>query len=646
MNKFFVHILIIITYVISDKFADILKGLNADFLDRIDKTAQNINTDTIQYGLSYDNQTTVKVFIRLAEEGINNTVHFLGFLKSENEKKEYKLNCSNPDRETIICLSEPGLKLNTDDRFYVYYNRSQKEKIIFDYEDILEDDKRISLIFKPELYVNQTVYKDNKKVMAQINRKTVGEAYLYIVNKTKKVLNLPKDRFNKYIDLDHFVFTPDFEGFQNKKVVDTYQEALTRGYLFLEAEVQFTKDKVPVVTKEKQEDVSSKTAEELQIEKSKKLMPLKELLQMCREKNAIVELKFNYLDKNGEASNFEQYAENIMKEINDTNMFDSVFFNENLKHEMVLKLNDKKINNDLCLVISNIESEEKKKKIKGNYYWANRIIYEIDKDKISYDLAKYILSLDKRIKVSKVDNIKLADKLHSWGVNYISTNKIHPFLMENEKEEPFRVKCLNIFLDDLAECKMGPEIILRDNEFYNIHYSLNIYNKSEDINETAIGEFRFEDTKINDNKYYVVKVFNFKKGVIQLITSDKVKFGNELKGVIGPKHDNVAEIYKYNFSCYGSNQHIINCEIDKDSNKIEYDGEYEIYYLENYSFNEEEITDWGLMKLKAKHVYNRHEKFTYTTIIIFVSLVFLITSYSMQNRMSYSSRINTFSEYD
>ena len=70
---------------------------------------------------------------------------------------------------------------------------------------------------------------------------------------------------------------------------------------------------------------------------------------------------------------------------------------------------------------------------------------------------------------------------------------------------PMRVKCEPIFMDDLSECKMGNEHILRDNEFYNIHYSTNIYNKSLDINETAIGEFRFEDTKINDMRYYVIK---------------------------------------------------------------------------------------------------------------------------------------------
>ncbi len=87
--------------------------------------------------------------------------------------------------------------------------------------------------------------------MAQINKKTVGEGYLYIVNKTKKVLNLPKDRFNKYIELNNFVFKPEFAGYELKSALDTYKEALRRGYRFIEAEVQFTKDKTPVISKKK-----------------------------------------------------------------------------------------------------------------------------------------------------------------------------------------------------------------------------------------------------------------------------------------------------------------------------------------------------------------------------------------------------------
>ena len=201
---------------------------------------------------------------------------------------------------------------------------------------------------------------------------------------------------------------------------------------------------------------------------------------------------------------------------------------------------------------------------------------------------------------------------------------------------PYIVKCVPIFLDDLSECKMGKEIVLRDNEKYNIHYSLNIYNKSEDINETALGEFRYEDTKINDNKYYIIKFINFKRGLIQLITSDIVEKGKQLNGVIGPKYDNVAESYQFEFYCDGINQHIINCEIEKDDDKIEFKGEYVIYYLQNYSYNEEEIEDWNLSKLKTKHIYSKQEKMMYTFLIILISIVFLFSSYSMQSQRDFN----------
>jgi hypothetical protein len=55
-----------------------------------------------------------------------------------------------------------------------------------------------------------------------------------------------------------------------------------------------------------------------------------------------------------------------------------------------------------------------------------------------------------------------------------------------------------------------------------------------------------------------------------------------------------------------------------------------IYYIENYSYNEEEIEDWGLTKLKTKHIYSKQEKMTYTFLIIMVSIVFLIISYFFQ----------------
>ena len=613
------------TFIFSEDLTNILNNLNTDFLSKIDKTAQNINTETIQYGLSYDNTTVVKIYIKLADDGIKNKIHFVGFLKSRIEKKEYVLNCSNPSNDLIICLSEPGIKLNTDDRYYVYYNRSQKEKIIFDYENILEDDKRINLIFKPELYVNQTVYRDNKKIMAQINKKTVGEGYLYIVNQRKKILNIPKDRFNKYIELNNFVFQPDLKGLKEKSLLDIYLEAIRRGYHMIEAEVQFTKDKIPIIYNIKKE-ISSKTLEKLKQHET--IITLWDLLKICKENNVIVELKFSFL--NLKVFKIDEYAKSIMNKIQGNEMYDSLFFNVNNNPKFISKLIS--IKNDISLSISNINNKKDIAKIRNEYKNSKRIIYNLDVNNVNEELVKYILSLGHKIKVSTVNNVEMASKLQLWGVNFMTTNNLAPFLIQNEKDEPIRVKCVPIFLDDLSECKMGPEIILRDNEKYNIHYSLNIYNKSEDINETAIGEFRYEDTKINDMKYYIIKFIDFKRGLLQLITSHKVEKGKIIKGVIGPKFDNVAECYQYNFICEGNNQHFLTCDIDKDSDKIKFEGEYIIYYIENYSYNEEEIEDWGLNKLKSKHIYSKQERITYTIFVILISLIFLSSSYYIQNK--------------
>ena len=628
MKKIFFQILFIFLFDslnCIDTLNEIMNSMNTDFLSRIDKTAQNINTETIQYGLSYDNTSIVKVFIKLVDEGIKNKVHFIGFLKTKSEKNEYVLNCTNPKKDVIECRSEPGLVLDTDDKYYFYYNRSRKEKIIFDYDDILDDDKRISLIFKPELYVNQTVYLDNKKIMAQINKKTVGEGYLYVVNKSKKILNNPPDRFNKYIELNNLVYRPNKKTIQKEDSLAIYKEAIRRGYHMIEAELQFTKDKIPIIYNKKN-NIISKTLKNLK--KEENILTLIDFLKMCKKKKIIIELKFTFLNFKDDNDLLDDYVDTLIEQIYDNGMFNSLFFHDNLKNEIIEKL--KKKRRDISVSISNINSRDEIEKIKKNYQKCRRVIYNLNRDMVDKDLVEYILSIGSRVKVDSIDDIESVEQFQSWGVNYITTHILHPFLINNILDEPYRVKCIPIFLDDLSECKMGKDIILRDNEKYNIHYSLNIYKKSEDINETEIGEFRYEDTKINDNKYYIIKLIDFKRGLIQLITSDKIEKGKELRGVIGPKHDNVAECYQFNFVCEGSNHNFIGCEIEKDSDKIEYDGEYVIYYLENYSYNEEEIEDFQLSKLKTKHLYSKHEKIVYTFFVIVISLVFLISSYIVQ----------------
>jgi hypothetical protein len=605
--SFFILIFILISEISNDYFS-------TDFLDSIDKTAYNINTATIQYSLTYK-KSILKVSIK-TEDKIKQKINFVAFLRSENNNKEYKLKCLYPHEDIIECKPKSGLILDVNDKYHIYYNRSNKEKLIFDYEDIMEDDKRISLIFKPDLYVNQTVYLDNKKIMAQINRKCVAGGYLYIINKRKKVQNLPNDGFNKFIELNNFIYEPDYD---NVNLMDIYKLAIRKGYHIIETEIVLNK-----------EDVIALYRGNKNINYEKNIIKFSELLKLSKENEIILDIKFNYL--NIEKNKIKSFLNKIIEEIEQYGMINSIIFNDLINLDIISKL--KNIRTNIPISISTITKKEDIEKIKSYLDEFNRVILSIDSNIDEFTL-NYIKSLNYKIKYSHMNSRESYDKLTSNGVNYIGTDTLEPFLINNDKDYSMSVECVPIFLDDLSECKMSNEHILRDNEFYNIHYSSNIYKKSMDINETAIGEFRYEDTKINDMKYYVVKNINIEKGIINLITSDKIAIGKKIKGKIGPNFDNVADIYIFDFICEGIGQNYINCKIEKDDNKIEFNGNYAIYNLENYSFNEEEIEDFNLMKLKYRHIYSNQEKAIYYSILIFITFCIIYYSYPYMNEKYY-----------
>ena len=605
--SFFILIFILISEISNDYFS-------TDFLDSIDKTAYNINTATIQYSLTYK-KSILKVAIK-TEDKIKQKINFVAFLRSENNNKEYKLKCLYPHEDIIECKPKSGLILDVNDKYHIYYNRSNKEKLIFDYEDIMEDDKRISLIFKPDLYVNQTVYLDNKKIMAQINRKCVAGGYLYIINKRKKVQNLPNDGFNKFIELNNFIYEPDYD---NVNLMDIYKLAIRKGYHIIETEIVLNK-----------EDVIALYRGNKNINYEQNIIKFSELLKLSKENEIILDIKFNYL--NIEKNKIKSFLNKIIEEIEQYGMINSIIFNDLINLDIISKL--KNIRTNIPISISTITKKEDIEKIKSYLDEFNRVIISIDSNIDEFTL-NYIKSLNYKIKYSHMNSRESYDKLTSNGVNYIGTDTLEPFLINNDKDYPMSVECVPIFLDDLSECKMSNEHILRDNEFYNIHYSSNIYKKSMDINETAIGEFRYEDTKINDMKYYVVKNINIEKGIINLITSDKIAKGKKIKGKIGPNFDNVADIYIFDFICEGIGQNYINCKIEKDDNKIEFNGNYAIYNLENYSFNEEEIEDFNLMKLKYRHIYSNQEKAIYYSILIFITFCIIYYSYPYMNEKYY-----------
>ena len=185
----------------------ILLSLKCDYIYNDDypnsEDVNNINIQSIFYELTYNNYSVVKVTIKTYDE-FESEISFTGYLKSVNEKKDYKLNCCHSVYDMIDCYSERNITLNLNDKFYFYYNKTNS-KITLDENDIFEDDKKISLIFKPEISVNDKLYKDNRKILVETGGKMVEGGILYITKKSREILEKPKDGFNKFIELNNFI---------------------------------------------------------------------------------------------------------------------------------------------------------------------------------------------------------------------------------------------------------------------------------------------------------------------------------------------------------------------------------------------------------------------------------------------------------
>ena len=561
----------------------------------------NINIESISYELTYNNYSVVKVVIKTYDE-IENDISFIAYLKSSDEEKEYKLNCSSTFYDIIECFSEKNVEFNVEDDFYFYYNKTSK--FTFDENDILEDDKKISLVFNPEINIEDKLYKDKRKIIAETHGRMVGGGYLYITKRSKEPLNKPKDGFNKYIELNNFI--PKI-GSYNGIPISTllgYKEAIKRGYHIVEAILRFTKNNVPVVSHE--EDLEKITrmkgkisdytlsellqfdfGEEIDVKyRDEKILTLHSLLELCKDFGVILDLDISHLDTKTYFGEDDLYANKIIKVVNHTKMFDSVIFSDGPDFQNVLKL--KQLKNDIAVSItaSNKESYDKlKDQLNGS-----RIIYNSNEisneNELNEDTIKYGATIGNKMKAGTVDDINYARKIQSWGINFISTKTLPTFLIENEKEDPIMVRCVPID-DDNSECDIEDDIILKDNEWYNIYYSENIYNVSQDINQDPIGEFQYSDTNILDELYYKINEFNYERGIINLNLSQQLKIGEEIYGIVGPEYDNAPECYQYPFVCHGNDGYTVNCRIEKEEeDKVEYNGKYCIYALEDYSLNE------------------------------------------------------------
>ena len=633
--KFYLFILILSSTFLFSKCDD-----DFDYHD-YEGNPDNINIESISYELTYSNHSVVKVVIKTYDE-IESDISFIAYLKSNMEQKEYKLNCSSTFYDIIECLSDRNVEFNLNDNYYFYYNKT-KSKFTFDENDVLEDDKQVSLIFKPDITIEDKLYKDKRKIIAETHGSMVGGGYLYIAKKSKEVLNKPKDGFNKFIELNNFI--PKI-GSYNGIPISTllgYKKAIKRGYHIVEAILRFTKDNIPVVSHEedlekitnKKGKISNYTYSELlkvdfgqEIDekyKGERILNLHSLLELCKDFDVILDLDISHLETKKYFGDDNSYANKIINAVKQADMFDSVFFSDGPNFRNVLKL--KKIKKDIAISVTTMNTIESYDKIK-NELNGSRIIF--NSGELSYEntlkeeTIKYGSSLGNKMKAGTVDDINYARKIQSWGINLISTKTLPSFLIENEKEDPIMVRCVPVD-DDHSECDIEDDIILKDNEWYYIYYSDNIYNISQDINQDPIGEFQYSDTNILDELYYKINEFNYERGIINLNLSQKLKTGDEIYGIVGPEYDDVPECYQYTFVCPGHDGYTVNCRIEKEEDKVEYNGKYCIYALEDYSLNEFETEE----RTEPQETYYEFivEKKNYSVLICCIIIVLVICGF-------------------
>ena len=627
----------------------------------------NINIESINYELTYNNYSVVKVVIKTYDE-IENDLNFTGYLKSEDEHKEYKLHCTNTYYDIIECFSCRNVTFNLQDKYYFYYNKTDS-KITFDENDILEDNKRVSLLFKPEITIDDKIYRDNKKITVETDAKMVSGGVLYITRQSKEPLQKPKDGFNKYIELKNFI-PHSFYGVP-QSTLSYYKEAIRRGFHIVTAQIQFTKDQIPVICHETNlETISdgegkleSKTFEELvkldfgsKIDKKyagEKILTFKYLLDLCKEYNLIIDLDLSKVDSEN-AEKTQVYLKRLLTLIDEYCMMDSIIFNEGTNPNIITKL--KEMRNEISISIPNMNKKEYIEKVKDKYVGSKRVIYDFSRisegENIDEESVKFGVSLGHKIKASIVDNLETANKIEKWGVSYITTKVLHPFLMKNEKQDPIIVRCSPLD-DHTSECEIDDDIPLKDNEYYNIYYTDNIYNISQDINLEPIGSFQFIDTNLLDELYYIVKKFDFEQGIIQLSISHELEKGEEILGAVGPSDEISTECYQYNFVCHGNGSHFVDCKIEKDDDdKVHYNGKYSIYYVEDYSLNEFEFEehiqeDEHKEDTYIEYIVEKKTSYFFVFIIIIIIIIILAFLYfcKWRNENYYNVIRNTDNNY-
>ena len=607
---------------------------------------------SIIYELSYDEDSLVKVRLKTYYD-LPYNINFKAFLKTDDELHEHVLECSNEFIDSIVCFTKRNITLDTSKKYFFYYNKKKSgSDITIDGEDVYEDSNRVSLIFKPELDDNIKLFNDNRKFDVKIGNYMVSGGNLYITKKSKKVLHKNKNGFNKNIELNNFIPHCGLAGYMPQSTMVAYKEAIRRGYKMVDGDILFSKDKIPVIchgtnleaVSNGKGDLTEKTIDELEkldfgikfSEKyaGEKILKFEDLLKLCKDNDIIIDLDLYHMKYEKFFKDTDEYIKIIFSLVEKYDMTNSIFFNDGRK-EVIEKF--KSVKKDVSFSLMGMNQKSSIEKIKDSYQDSKLLIYNMgglsSGNTITEDAVKYGLSLNKKIKAAKIDELNFAEKVVSWGVNFICTNKLHPFLIHNDKEEPIIAKCTISDTDDsVSECEIDEYINLIDNEIYSVYYSNNIYNISEDIVDEPIGEFKYIDTNLLDELYYKINHFDFKNGNIRLNISNNLKKNEKVHGVVGPTYDNVADCYLYDFTCHENGKHSVECKIKKDDpEKVSYDGNYKIYCLDGYSLNEEEFDN----KLNYQQKVKRTKIVILFIVIILVVIFGIVFVMNLKNSDNY-----------
>ena len=257
--------------------------------------------------------------------------------------------------------------------FIFYYNKTDPH-ITFDENDILEDDKRVSLVFEPEVDIDEKLYRDNHKITVETNGDMVSGGYLYIVRSSKEILQCPKDGFNRFLELNNIIPHVGLHDHLPPSTLQGFTEAIKKGYHILNADLRFTSDKMPVICDDDSLEkisngkgmVSSRTFAELEkldfggkFDKKyedEKIMTFAELLALCKKNEAIVNLNLEHLDIE-KYFNTKEYLNIMFLLAEKFNMTNSILFEGS--PEQILKL--KEYRKDIAVAVIHKDKEENEK---------------------------------------------------------------------------------------------------------------------------------------------------------------------------------------------------------------------------------------------------------------------------------------------